>query len=421
MVWWGTAVTWGAGGRDPHVASIGAALIAIALVMVQPWRKIATIAFLLPLAIAVAVWIVVGLTPTGWNGANDAASYVTAASLFVLVAGWARDDRRRAVVVGVVLVVIGAEFMVALWPWLGHASSSAQMPGSFFYTNTYAAFLVPGATLGVAVVIRDTAPLNVIGWVVTPLAVAGIVFSASRGSGIALSMGVIAVAIVGVIVHRWGGFLRAIIVCALSAGTCFVLTGPPFFGARESPAASIATKAESFAGNGTARFEYWDTALSVFLHWPITGAGFHSFSAASEILGISKSTAFTHNAYLQALTDGGLILGIPFWISCILLAVVALRQIWRGVADRRDFPAAALAITVIVLLLHSGMDFDWTFAASFALTAVVAGAMIPSPVKPPRLGETPGWCLATVMCASLALAAVAAWHGNLQFSFPIPR
>ena len=115
---------------------------------------------------------------------------------------------------------------------------------------------------------------------------------------------------------------------ALGVAVSVVLTGPPFFAERVSPAAGTAARSESFVGNGVTRLEDWAAAWQVFERWPVTGAGFDGFRAATEAVGVGDRagrTAYVHNGFLQGLTDGGLLLGLPLLVVTLVLAVAVCR------------------------------------------------------------------------------------------------
>ena len=79
----------------------------------------------------------------------------------------------------------------------------------------------------------------------------------------------------------------------------------------------------------------------------------------------------------------------------------------------------SLLLTGAPLLLHSGMDFDWSYPSLLALTAIV-GALLGRPVAfmPKRASVTSAaWGVGSMMM--LGLAAVAAWNGVLDLNVSI--
>src|SRR5207248_3061295 len=104
LVWWAWPLTRATGGREPHVLSVGLGLLAVALVATQSWRRVRPTTLLLAAALPVAAFLVCLLAPTGWAGANEAASYAFAAGTFVAVTAYANTAERRRVVMALVAV-----------------------------------------------------------------------------------------------------------------------------------------------------------------------------------------------------------------------------------------------------------------------------------------------------------------------------
>lgn len=85
-------------------------------------------------------------------------------------------------------------------------------------------------------------------------------------------------------------------------------------------------------------------------------------------------------------------------------------------------------MTLLVLGLHSGMDFDWAYPSLLLMVPLVAALALPpgtGAVDPSVAGShrrTPRWssCVAGVAPAALLLvAAVAAWGGGLSHNAPL--
>jgi O-antigen ligase len=170
------------------------------------------------------------------------------------------------------------------------------------------------------------------------------------------------------------------------------------------------------------RFEDWRRAVAIFAEWPVTGAGFYSYDSATVAVTTKRdgvSTAFAHNGFLQALSDGGLVLAAPLFVSVALILLLALRAL-PDALRAGDLVRIGSGVTFLVLLLHSGMDFDWTYPALLSLSALVGVLALPVPaqvdVPPARVRAC--WAAATVLL--LAAAAVGAWSGGLQLNAVLP-
>ncbi len=252
----------------------------------------------------------------------------------------------------------GAQFAAGWLPWWGAQDPAKLFQGTFYWHNQVGIFLAVIGILALAVA-GSGGPLALLGWVVAPLCVAGTFFSTSRGSQLSLLLGfALVLALIGgrAVLPR----VKVLLTGALGVAVSVVLTGPPFFAERVSPAAGTAARSESFVGNGVTRLEDWAAAWQVFERWPLTGAGFDGFRAATEAVGVGHRagrTAYVHNGFLQGLTDGGLLLGLPLLLVTLVLAVAVCRGLPTVVRHERSG-----------LLVDTHDDTDWARALGRVLT-----------------------------------------------------
>ena len=200
-------------------------------------------------------------------------------------------------------------------------------------------------------------PWRLVGWVMAPLGVAGVVLSTSRATLAVLMVGVGVVGVLVVAARKGRGpRLLGTPGCAASAPSC-----PGACRGRRcshtAVAALQATGARSAAGetlsaNGSYRLEFWREALDVLRHHPLVGSGFHGlvegnlpYTAASW-----ARSPWAHNGYLQALSDGGLLLGVPLIAGSALLAWYAAATLWRGWRGTGEPVRQLVAIAVLALL-----------------------------------------------------------------------
>jgi len=305
------------------------------------------------------------------------------------------------------------------------------MVGTFYWHNPYAAFLIPGGLVGLLLWAWRDRLFALLGLVSFGFASVGIVYSTSRAGLATYVLGVVLVVVAAVVrTERWRSLRQIVIAALLSTAGAFFISGPPFFSHRASPLAAEHTRAQTqnFTANGAQRLDFWHQALIVFRHHPVTGGGYKGLVAqainshAPRDLPLSP---YAHNGYLQALGEGGLVLGVPFLLAVILVAVIVVRSLVRGLVLRRDLPieTVVLAIALGCVMLHSGVDFDWTYAADFAMAGVLAGLVLarhvterpappPNPDKPSRNRQV---ALAGCVLAGVALLGVSAWvmrNGN---------
>ncbi|MEP7341432.1 MAG: O-antigen ligase family protein [Acidobacteriota bacterium] len=110
------------------------------------------------------------------------------------------------------------------------------------------------------------------------------------------------------------------------------------------------------------RGELWRDSWAVFRANPLTGVGLGAFETAFPAHDRSSNvgrivTPQTHNDYLQALTDGGLIGGL----IVVWFLAVCVRAVWRGL--RLADPLMSLSVLACSagcfgLLIHSLFDFN---------------------------------------------------------------
>ena len=187
------------------------------------------------------------------------------------------------------------------------------------------------------------------------------------------------------------------------------------------PAEQTRTAGQSLGQNGSYRIDFWRESLTVFGHHPLSGGGYKSLAAQS--LGhVPKSwplSPYAHNGYLQALGEGGLVLGIPFLLAVIAVGYLCVRRLVRGIVQRRlSGEQVVVAIALACLLLHSGVDFDWTYAADFAITAILAGFLLGQELRdrtPLEPGQKTRALMVACVIVGIGLLGVSAWtarHGN---------
>jgi hypothetical protein len=126
---------------------------------------------------------------------------------------------------------------------------------------------------------------------------------------------------------------------------------------------------------------------------------------------------------LQALSDGGLVLGIPFLFGCCVIALFVLSGLASAVRHR-DYSVGSFALPLALgaMLAHSFVDFDWSYPADFVLVAVLAGVVAgrrwidrPNVVSARRLTA----CAVLVGVVTLGISAAAAWSGDMKLSLPV--
>lgn len=427
LAWWATRFVEGTGGREPHVLSIGLALLLVATLLVRPWRVLPLPVLAVGTGLGVAALVVVLTAPTGLAGRHEAASYVYAGQLGLVLLAWAVDHVRRTLLLLTLLTAAGLQFAHGWLPWWGLQDQGRLFQGTFYWHNQAGIFLAAGALVGYVVVVAHRRPVVSLAWVVAPLGTAGVVYTTSRGSQLALALGLVLLAGVALgVPHRRRAAPRLALAAGLGWATTTVLSGPPFFAAGAAPFAATAARSESFVSNGVQRFEDWRRAVAIFAEWPLSGAGFYSFDSATDQVTEKRdgvTTAFAHNGFLQAAADGGLVLLVPLCFAVAAALLVGVRAVPTSVRAG-DVVQPGAWIVLLVLVLHSGMDFDWTYPALLSLPALLVPLVVPRPQRAPA-GATRAagarLVLGGVAVVLVVLAATGAWDGGLSLNVELPR
>ncbi|MDP9165219.1 MAG: O-antigen ligase family protein, partial [Actinomycetota bacterium] len=306
--------------------------------------------------------------------------------LGLILLGYLRDKDRRQAVALVIMAAGLVEVVHGLPTWIAGGRPSVALTGSFYWWNPFAAFLLAPALLSLAAVAWRARPARLLGAATFPLCAAGIVLSTSRATMACLAAGTLA--LVGVATFGPGRrrrLLRCAGLLAAAAAVVLALTGPPFFPARVGALGGTSARgqSQSLADNGTYRVQFWREALVVAGRNPIAGAGFHSLGTASQ-RGTPPTWArsnLAHNGFLQVLSDGGLLLGVPF-LAVLIGSGFGLARVGRravrgaraapvdpGEDDSETWLRLGVPVAAAGLLAHSAVDFDWSHPADLAMLA----------------------------------------------------
>jgi O-antigen ligase len=422
------------GGRDPWAVTRAAVVVLIALVAAKPWQRLRAGTLALAVAVALAALAVCLVTPPGWFGATRASAYGLAAGAFVAIASYARSARRAYLIGGIVAVAGAVQFCWSFVAWWGGRDQSVPMVGTFYWHNQFAAFLLAPALIALALLVRNRAPWRLVGWVVAPLATAGVVYSTSRGG---LGILIVGWLVIGLLACRVKPNRRALVrwlaASVLAAGVTLAVSGPPFFASSASPFAATQARAsggDTADANSAYRVRMWHEAVIVFDHHPVAGVGYGGLQASATKLTPASwpRSPLAHDDYLQALAEGGLLLGVPFLLACSAIGIGLLRNL-RSRARRRVLDArTGMIIGAFALMAHAVIDFDWTYPALFTLAAVVSAAAIAPAMRRPQenaptrgVGRSPGLhirvALVAVLAVAIAAGGLAGHRGGLQLGF----
>jgi O-antigen ligase len=330
------------------------------------------------------------------------------------------------------------QFYWSFIPWRGGGDATVAMVGTFYWHNQFGAFMLAPAVIGASFVLANRQFSRLVGWILVPIVVAGVVYSTSRGSQLVL---VVAWASLFVLALRMRtgarrAIIRLVVLSVLCAAVAFLVAGPPFFSTWHLP--WQATQARSATGgsltdNSGYRVYMWRESISVFQHNPLTGTGYGALArAAAKVTPASwPRSPLSHNDYLQSMADGGILLALPFLTACGWFAFRLCRQLFTVVRRHVSDPArVGIVLAAAAMMAHSFIDFDWSYPALFATAAVMIGlALAPATLRRPTNAPVAvatrhrprfaALVAVAVLAAALVTGAIAGHGGGVSLTVPI--
>jgi hypothetical protein len=139
------------------------------------------------------------------------------------------------------------------------------------------------------------------------------------------------------------------------------------------------------SGNGSGRWQFWETAVDEFEHHPLGGGGAGSYESWwAEHAPISLFVRNAHSLYLESLAELGL-------GGAALVAAIFAVGVGAGIARRRAIPdddqaLAAATATLTAYAVAAGIDWMWELTAVSLVGFVVLGLV----TGPATAGESHG-------------------------------
>ena len=326
-----------------------------------------------------------------WPFASEAGWYalLVPVAVFLLTVGLA--ERRLWLLVKIVLVMALFQALLGLMQFvdgpdsvlrLGNPYYNHSGVGTYVNRNHLAGFLVMALPLAVAL---SVGPLAEAGAAVTRKAghlsnmlstllfgaliivlLVGLVFTRSRaGIGLGL-LGLLLSALVFSVGLRSRKLLLMVVMLLLAALAAAVTIGlEPIIARYASPDTIDNERWRIFSAA-------WEAAQQFF---PI-GSGPATFPLVFPMFQPSDMTGFinrVHNDYLEVYFDGGLVLFIPV-VLLLLMYMMRWKAFWaRGGWGRFQVLQVASGLSVLLLLLHSLVDFNLHIPANAVYFAFLAG------------------------------------------------
>ncbi|HEU4674558.1 MAG TPA: O-antigen ligase family protein [Motilibacteraceae bacterium] len=377
LAWWGLPLTHASGGRSGYALATALLVLVPAFAVLRPLRLVPRREVVLALAPAVAAFVVCVVAPTHFDGLDDAASFAYAGLLYLVLRAYASTvERRRLVLAGVML--IGLEQFNQGWlAWWGADDPSKLFQGTFYWHNQAAAFLVGACAVAITAAVLAVDRARWLGRITAPLLATGVVLTGSRAN-YALLLGCWAgVLLIGAWRRRG---VRAALALPLATYLLLRLVTSRFVLDVQGGPWSVLERRQAgqgVGGSGEARLFFWRAAVDLWERHPLTGAGFDSFGSAGVPFMPAGAglSSLVHNGFVQALSDGGLVLAVPLALATLLAWARSLRVGAEDVLARSsalDWDKVAPAVALCPLLVHSAVDFDWSYPALLAFLAVLA-------------------------------------------------
>ena len=367
----------------------------LALVAAYPFlrrlgtRRVPSLLFEVPALVFLAIALAGGVFAQDRAGAAMAlaryAAYFALAGAVSAVC--VRPANRRILswaVAGATAVTVGQAAVQYLRPGQAVASFgfsdavAARVIGSFGNPNGYAEYLVVALAIAASLALTERGARRWIAWVIVAGGLVAFALTYTRGSWLALLVGVlVASAVVDI---RWS-------VAFAAAGAALLAVVP----------GGIARLTSIFAAKGGAsvRLPLWRMALDMIELHPIAGVGLGGYlkaltaqvSATPAILPPGAEGVFTaHDSYLMVMAETG----VPGGLAFVWLVTRVVRSCGMYAAR----------------LVRGSMDWLRHAAFTAGIIAFAANAVTDNTFQNPR-GATLFWVLAGLMAANGALAAAA--------------
>lgn len=372
------------GGRERGVTELAISLAIPSLLAGRVWRTVPLFELGLSACVALAVTILPLVTPLGVSHAADLDAYLYAVVLYLAVRGFARDVERRRIVALAVLSLGIIESLDVIHVWIGEHDPTFQVVGTFYWHNQFGAFAAAIALLSSAMVMRSRRAEDATAWLVAPLFLALTWLSHSRASALAFVLAAVFLPGLAIVRKQWWPLAR--VVCALAlAVAVHALLVAVVSSSGTGGGQGFSPAKDSLASTSAFRLTAGVEAMRVFGRDPLLSRGYGSLGVTGWQHAAPGTTTspYAHSSEAQALSDGGLLLGIPVILAIALLAWLAIRYGLRSA--RRDVAPGWLGVgaslATLAMLLHGSIDFDTQYPVLAALPGVLIALTAPAYAK----------------------------------------
>jgi O-antigen ligase len=364
---------WFSGGQEPiaMLLAAGGLLLGTLLVWRQPQSRRLKFG---PLGISFFLLMVFALLSLLWSANRYSTGlwstqWIMAALAFMLAYEIAGEPKGRRLVLRAYLIVSAIFCLSALGIYM--TSSYDRLTGLFYWPNPAAAYLIPAILLSLDR-LRLVTGKKIYFWVAAScLFLASFLLTDSRAATLVLAFVVLVYIFVSVTNRAF--WLRLLLVFVVGIVASYGLVMLSIITVQHSekiaPGSRLAEVANGESESVSDRINYLESALSMWLDHPLlgTGAGTYGDVHPQYQRRVISASTNAHNLYVQTLSELGI-------VGALLLALVLVwlfSGILRGLVESPELLAVALGI--LGLLLHFGLDIDASYPALLVLAAILLG------------------------------------------------
>jgi O-antigen ligase len=406
-------IPWAGGGRDAAwIMAVSFALV-ITWLLIQRDAKPKTVVSL-ALRIATAAWIGWAALSLTWSVNRFQTETwllyaILAVITFTLTANLKTEERRWLISGYVWVAAIAAVAGIFLYL----SGDYDRLTSTFYWANPAAAYFIPAG------LIAGWRWLDGRRWfngVMALILATAFWLTDSRGAALVLVLIVASSLIFSSRLRQYWVRLLILAVAsvALALGISALKSAIHPAAANIAPGSRYSAAAQGESSSAKLRWNYWVDASAVWWAHPIIGTGAGTFATVHPQYqrDVVSATSDPHNVYLQTLAEQGIVGAIILaWVVILLLLGVL-----RGVGRKPEHVVVALGI--LALLLHFGIDIDARYPALLLLLAALLGSTY-APWRRLPISKSQVLILPTLLAVALLasvsnyLSAINTKHGEI--------
>jgi O-antigen ligase len=148
--------------------------------------------------------------------------------------------------------------------------------------------------------------------------------------------------------------------------------------------AGLDTVADRFAQGPGNRLDVWTDTLHIVRDFPLTGTGLNTYDTAMagyEVLDVLYARD-AHNDYLEVVSDGGLLVGLPALLLLLLVIVEARRRLKAEHDSRMRWIRLGALTGMVGIAAQELVEFSLQIPANAVLFTVLCGLALREAEEP---------------------------------------